>query len=301
MNADLHCHSTASDGELSPRALYTQAVAAGVELLALTDHDTVAGVVELRAALAAEPETSCRLVSGVEISTVWNKCSVHVVGLDIDETAATMRRALAGQSRVRFERARLIADKLQRQGFSGAFEGALALAQGAAPCRPHFAAWLVEQGACQSSGQAFERYLGNRKMAGINHCWPTPEEAVAWIVDAGGIAVLAHPENYRLTRTKLRALTADFAAAGGRGIELAALGKTPAVAASVEQLCREYALAASIGSDYHGAQMGWKRLGCTRRIPAGITPVWDLFQRAPRQSVPGSRASAQESQHRRVE
>jgi predicted metal-dependent phosphoesterase TrpH len=278
MNADLHCHSTASDGELSPRELYAQATDAGVELLALTDHDTVAGFVELRAALRLEPAGSCRLISGVELSTAWNKCNVHVVGLDIDETAEPMQQALARQSQIRFSRARMIADKLGRAGISGAFDGALALARGAPPCRPHFAAWLVQHGVCQSSGQAFDRYLSNQKMAGINHHWPALEEAVAWIADAGGVAVLAHPENYNLTRAKLRRLSADFAAAGGRGIELAARGKTPAVAASIEQLCREYGLAASIGSDYHGAHMSWKRLGCTPSIPADIIPVWDLFQ-----------------------
>ncbi len=278
MNADLHCHSTASDGELAPRELFSQAVAAGVELLALTDHDTVAGFVELRAALAQQPASSCRLVSGVELSTVWNKHGVHVVGLDIDESAGPMREALARQYQVRMDRARRIAEKLARGGMAGAWDGAMALAGGAAPCRPHFAAWLVQRGYCQSSGQAFDRYLSNRKMAGINHNWPTLEEAVAWVVDAGGVAVLAHPENYSLTRARLRALTADFVAAGGRAIELAGLGKTPAVAQSLEQLCREYALAASVGSDYHGAHMSWKRLGCTRSIPADIVPIWDLFQ-----------------------
>ncbi len=278
MNADLHCHSTASDGELAPRQLFKQAEDAGLEMLALTDHDTVVGLLELRAVLQAAPASSCRLISGVELSTQWSKRSVHVVGLNIDENAELMQRALAGQSQVRFDRARRIADKLAREGLHGAYDGALELAQGSAPCRPHFAAWLVQRGHCQSPKQAFDRYLSNSRMVGLNHSWPSIEQAVTWIAEAGGVAVLAHPEDYRLTRTKLRALCADFVTAGGQAIELAGVGKTSAVADSIEQLCREYALAASIGSDYHGAQMSWRRLGSTRRIPADITPVWELFQ-----------------------
>lgn len=278
MNVDLHCHSTASDGQLAPLQLFEQAVAAGLELLALTDHDTVAGLLELRALLDATPESACRLISGVEISTLWSKRSVHVVGLNIDENAELMQQALAEQSRVRFDRARLIGDKLAREGIPGAYAGALQLAQGSAPCRPHFAAFLVQQGHCQSARQAFDRYLGNNRLSGINHSWPTLEQAIAWIAGAGGVAVLAHPEDYRLTRTKLRALTSDFVAAGGRAIELAAVGKTPAVASAIEQLCREYQLAGSVGSDYHGGDTSWRRLGSTRRVPADITPVWELFQ-----------------------
>jgi predicted metal-dependent phosphoesterase TrpH len=278
MNADLHCHSTASDGELAPGQLFKQAEDAGLEMLALTDHDTVVGLVELRAELQASPASSCRLISGVELSTQWSKRSVHVVGLNIDENAELMQRALAGQSRVRFDRARRIADKLAREGLHGAYDGALALAQGSAPCRPHFAAWLVQRGHCQNPKQAFDRYLSNSRMVGLNHSWPSIEQAVIWIAEAGGVAVLAHPEDYRLTRTKLRALCSDFVAAGGQAIELAGVGKTAAVADSIEQLCREYALAASIGSDYHGARMSWRRLGSTRRIPEDITPVWELFQ-----------------------
>lgn len=278
MNADLHCHSTASDGELAPRQLFKQAEDAGLEMLALTDHDTVVGLLELRAVLEAGPASACRLISGVELSTQWSKRSVHVVGLNIDENAERMQRALAGQIQVRFDRARRIADKLAREGLYGAYDGALELARGSAPCRPHFAAWLVQCGHCQNSKQAFDRYLSNSKMVGLNHSWPSIEQAVTWVIEAGGVAVLAHPEDYRLTRTKLRALCADFVAAGGRAIELAGVGKTSAVADSIEQLCREYALAASIGSDYHGAHMSWRRLGSTRRIPADITPVWEVFQ-----------------------
>lgn len=277
MIADLHCHSTASDGEYAPEAVYALACDAGVELLALTDHDTVAGVLALRARPEVLSSSACRLVAGVEISTVWNKRSVHVVGLNIDVDATVMLTALEGQRQVRYDRARRIGEKLARQGYPGGYEGAIALAGESAPCRPHFAAWLVAQGACKDGKQAFDRYLGNNKMAGINHAWPGIEEAVGWIVAAGGVAVLAHPEDYRLTRTKMRSLLSDFCAAGGRGMELAAPGKPEALVASMAALCREFELGASVGSDYHGGSQGWRRLGKTRAIPADLPPVWDLF------------------------
>lgn len=275
MIADLHCHSTASDGELPPGALYHMAVAAGIELFALTDHDTVDGVAQL---MAQAPAASCRLVSGVEISTVWHKRGVHVVGLDMDIRCAALTEALAGQRDVRYQRARHIGERLAQQGISGACEGALALSGDAAPCRPHFAAWLVEQGISKDTRQAFSRYLGNKKLPELNRGWPGPAEAVQWIVAAGGVAVLAHPEDYRLSRGKLRALLREFIAAGGSAVELAAPTRPDAGAQLVESLARELGLAVSVGSDYHNAGQGWRRLGRTRPIPADLTPVWELFQ-----------------------
>lgn len=276
MIADLHCHSTASDGELTPPELYAMARESGVELLALTDHDTVDGVSALME--TEHPGPPCRLVSGVEISTVWYKRSVHVVGLNFDLDSPLMREALAGQREVRFDRARRIGRKLAQRGIDGAYEGALRLAENAAPCRPHFARWLVEQGLCEDGKQAFSRYLDSGKLSGINNNWPGLEQAVSWIVGAGGVAVLAHPEDYRLTRSKLRALLRDFVAAGGGAMELAGAGKADATAQTIEALCREFELHASVGSDYHGASQRWRRLGKTRPMPAELAPVWELFQ-----------------------
>lgn len=250
---------------------------AGVELLALTDHDTVAGVRALQARPEVLSASSCRLVPGVEISTVWNKRGIHIVGLNIDVDTCVMVNALEGQRQVRDDRARRIGEKLGRQGYPGGYRGAVALAGESAPCRPHFAAWLVAQGACKNTKQAFDRYLGNNKMAGINHAWPGIEEAVAWIVAAGGVAVLAHPEDYRLTRSKMCELLGDFRDAGGRAMELAAPGRPEALVQSMTALCREFKLGASVGSDYHGASQGWRRLGKTRVIPADLPPVWDWF------------------------
>lgn len=277
MIVDLHCHSTASDGEHSPLDLYALAVASGVELLALTDHDTVDGVLALGVDSDQLSVTGCRLVAGVEVSAVWSKRGVHIVGLNIDPSAAVMVQALASQSKIRYQRALRIGEKLARQGIQGAYQGALALAGDTAPCRPHFARWLVAQGKCKDGKQAFDRYLGNSKMTAINHAWPCIEEVVAWIVEAGGVAVLAHPESYRLTRTKLRMLLTDFVAAGGQAMELAAPGQPEAVAQLITTLCREFDLRASVGSDYHGGSQGWRRLGKTRAIPADLTPVWELF------------------------
>lgn len=278
MNVDLHCHSTASDGQLTPRALYERALESSVDLLALTDHDTVAGLVELNGWLATEPPQTCRVIAGVELSSVWNKRGVHVVGLDFDLQAPVMQEALAGQHRIRIERAQRIGEKLAQQGIEGAYLGACDLADSDAPCRPHFADWLVQQDVCSDGKQAFTRYLGNSKLPAINHQWPELAQVVGWIVDAGGVAVLAHPEDYRLTRSKLRALVRAFVGAGGQAMELAGKGKADAIATSIEKLCLEYNLHASVGSDFHGGAQPWRQLGKTRAMPGQLSPVWKLFQ-----------------------
>lgn len=274
MIVDLHCHSTASDGELAPEDLLALAHRQGVQLLALTDHDTVAGA----QALQSRVDSRCRLVNGVEISATWNKRSIHIVGLDFALDAPVMVDALAGQRQRRFDRAVRIGEKLAARGIQGGYEGAQALAGDSAPCRPHFARWLVAEGHCADGKQAFSKYLGARAMAGLDHQWPDLEQAVGWILQSGGIPVLAHPEDYQLTRSKLRRLLREFCAAGGRGMELAAPGKPEHTAAMIEALCAEFGLAASVGSDYHTASQRWRQLGRTRPVPPGLAPVWDSFQ-----------------------
>lgn len=249
------------------------AVLAGVELLALTDHDTVDGVLALQQGVAA----SCVLLPGIELSCLWRKRPVHVVGLGIDPRALTIEEAVAMQRALRFERARQIDDKLRRRGITGAYEGALVFAGDAAPCRPHFARFLVQDGHCKDAKDAFGRFLGNRQLKGANQHWPGLERVVSWIVAAGGVAVLAHPDDYRLTRSKLVELLREFIDAGGVAMELAGLGKPDASALALEQLCREFALGASVGSDFHGGANAWRKLGWTREIPADLTPVWELL------------------------
>ena len=275
MKVDLHCHSLASDGMYEPIEVYRQADLAGVELLALTDHDTVDGVLALQQ--ASIPPGACQLLAGVEFSSQWRKRSVHVVGLGIDPKGQIIGEAVAAQKAVRLKRAQRIGKLLEKQGIFGAFDGAVAVAQGGVPCRPHFAEYLIKQGHCKDAKSAFSRYLGNHRLAGIEQGWPDLTRVVSWIVSAGGVAVLAHPEAYSLTRTKLRELVVAFCDAGGGALELAAPGATADSAGYINQLCREFSLLASVGSDFHGPLGGWRGLGKTRPVPADLTPVWRQF------------------------
>lgn len=275
--ADLHCHTNASDGELDPQALYERACEAGVELLAITDHDTLAGTSSLLGSRGIQ-QGKTRLIAGVEFSSYWEKTGVHIVALNIDPAHNAMVRAVEHQQSQRMERARTIADKLAKRGVSGAFEAALAHSKGAAPCRPHFAQVLIERGEVSGFGEAFDKYLGNRRMRGLNVNWPDYCEVVGWIREAGGVAVLAHPEAYGLTRSKLWRLAADFAAAGGQGVELAAPGSPAGTVDQIERLCREHRFYASVGSDFHSDKQHWRKLGRTASIPADISPVWQLWQ-----------------------
>jgi predicted metal-dependent phosphoesterase TrpH len=275
MKVDLHCHSTASDGLYTPHEVYRQAVLAGVELLALTDHDTVAGVLALQG--EGQTNDACSLLPGIEFSCLWRKRNIHVVGLGIDTQSQVITDAEARQRRVRLDRARHIGGLLARRGVAGAFEGALAIADAAVPCRPHFADFLIAQGYCRDSKAAFKQYLGNRHIAGIEQAWPDLAQVVGWIVDAGGVAVLAHPEAYGLTRTKLRELVIALCEAGGEAMELPSPDKPGTLVEFCEQLCREFALRVSVGSDFHGPLDGWRHLGQTRAFAPDLRPVWELF------------------------
>ena len=273
MKADLHCHTTASDGLHAPAEVLRMAEAAGVSLLALTDHDTVAGVLALLDDGGCGG--ACTLVPGIELSCQWRGQVLHVLGLYIDPRSPAIGDAVVAQLAVRDQRARRIGQELGRRGIAGAFEGALAIAGGAVPCRPHFARYLVERGHCRDAAAAFDRYLGRRHLKGIDRGWPELNCVVGWIVAAGGIAVLAHPDDYRFTRSKLGELVQAFQGAGGRAMELAAPGRPEASAVALERLCREYGLAASVGSDFHGVG-AWRQVGRTRRVPEDLTAVWEL-------------------------
>ena len=279
---DLHSHSTASDGALSPEALLARAGANGVAHLALTDHDTVAGVKILQAAMAepqfvAEFSSPITLVPGVEISADIGGRSYHILGLWIDPDNGPLNTFLAGQRRVREARAETIAEKLARQGIEGALEGAKALAGDAVLSRPHFARYLLEQGHCSKEQQAFKRWLGAGKPCDVPCQWPSGDEAIAVIHGAGGLAVLAHPDKYGLTRTKMRILLEAFKAAGGDGLELISGRQDEAITRYLLRLSQKYNLACSTGSDFHSPEQTWADLGCNTSLPASAVPIWSLL------------------------
>lgn len=270
---DLHTHSICSDGALSPADLVTRARAAGVEVLALTDHDSVAGIPE---AAAKAVELGVRLLPGLELSTLWKGFSVHIVGLGVDVDHPGLVAGLAIQADARGERARAIAARLEKAKKPGAYEAALALAGGEPNriSRTHFAQWLLQTGAVTSMQGAFDKYLGNGKPADVPMPWVDLPTAVAMIREAGGTAVLAHPGRYPLTRTKLRTLIGLFVEAGGEAMEVATATEKPDVVRYLGQLTTQFGLEASQGSDFHGPHIPWIQLGRFPVLPAECRPVW---------------------------
>lgn len=270
MRVDLHTHSTASDGALSPRELLAQASAAGVDMLAITDHDSVAGY---QAVVAHQPP-GMRLISGTEISCYWASLCVHVVGLGIDVDAPVLVAGLAAQRAARAERAVSIATRLAKAGFADTLTGAQRIAGDAAIGRLHFAAHLVEVGAAKDYTTAFKKYLGTGKPGDVKSAWIDMPEAIDWITQAGGAAVLAHPAKYKLTQRKLEQLVRDFAAAGGHALEVVSGAQAPGLTDRLGRLAARHGLRASSGSDFHHPGQPWAALGTQPPLPASCQPVW---------------------------
>jgi predicted metal-dependent phosphoesterase TrpH len=272
---DLHSHSTHSDGLLTPVALVARAVARGVDVLALTDHDEISGCAE---AAAAAREAALTFVCGTEISAGWEGTLVHVVGLRIDPTNSTLMQSLRAARAGRAARARRIADALAEAGIRGAWEGARRLASSAdSITRTHFARHLVAAGHARDAGAAFERFLKRGRPGYVPHAWASLAAAVAWITGAGGTAVLAHPGRYALGRDGMRRLLAAFRDAGGTAIEVHSPGHTAAQCAQFTAHARVFGLLASSGSDYHGPGENRLDLGSLPELPTGIAPVWSQW------------------------
>lgn len=271
---DLHCHTTFSDGMLSPEDLVTRAKTRNVDVLAVTDHDTVAGLQQ--AALAAS-HTSIDLVTGIEFSSQWMGRGIHIVGLNIDLQSGDLAAAVRSQHERRSERAEAIAARLAKAGIEGALDGAQAAAGSETLGRPHFARFLVESGYVANINQAFKKYLGAGKPGDIKNLWPEVPEVVEWIKRSGGVAVLAHPTKYKMTRTKLCQLTDCFAASGGAAIEVISGKQIAGVADNLARIANQFGLAVSLGSDFHVPDQPWQELGCCGYLPSHMSPVWELW------------------------
>jgi predicted metal-dependent phosphoesterase TrpH len=269
---DLHCHSDYSDGALAPSALLGRAAERGVRMLALTDHDTVDG---LEAAHTAARHHGIHLIPGVEISVTWNGRTLHVVGLDIDPSNRSLRRGLEEIRVGRLQRAESIGRRLTAIGFGRSFEGALALASTPQIVgRAHFARYLVASGAAVDTKTAFRRFLGEGRPGYVRHRWADLGDAVNWIREAGGVAVLAHPARYKLRVARLRALLEAFRALGGCAVEVVTARGQDAQAVQIASLARECGLLASAGSDFHSPDESWLDLGQVAELPPGCEPVW---------------------------
>lgn len=273
MRVDFHTHTTMSDGSLTPAQLIERAVDQGVEMLSLTDHDTLAAYRHL------PTDLSLQLIPGIELSCVWSGVTVHVLGLNVGLDDPALQLAVAGQDEARELRARKIGERLAKQGVVGVYEAVRAnVGEGRALGRPDFARVLVERGAVANFNQAFDRFLGAGKVGDVKMHWPALNEVVDWITASGGVAVLAHPLHYKLTRTKLRKLLVDFVDAGGRGLEVANGRQWSASDIDLlRSLCKSFGLVASIGSDFH-AQTPWSEVGCDADLVSNCVPVWSLWQ-----------------------
>lgn len=268
---DMHAHSTASDGTLAPAELMARAAAAGVQVMALTDHDTLAGVEEAAAAAAAH---GMGFVPGVEVSVTWNRLTVHIVGLGVDPANERLAEGLAGLVEFRDWRAEEIGRRLAKAGIEGAFEGARALSNGRLISRTHFARFLVQQGHAASVGEVFKKFLVSGKPGHVSGQWASLEDVLDWIRGAGGQAVIAHPARYRLTRSKLRRLIGEFAELGGAAIEVVSGSHSRDECFTMARHAADFDLAASAGSDFHGPENPWIELGRLPELPAGCRPVW---------------------------
>lgn len=276
LNADLHCHSVVSDGTLLPEALAARAKANGVQLWSLTDHDEVDG--QQRAATAAR-ELGLDYLSGCEISVSFAGVTVHIVGLGFDAEDTGLRAGLAATRGGRDQRAREMADALARVGIPGAFEGALRYAGNPALIsRTHFARYLVEIGVCDDTNAVFRRYLTEGKPGFVAHRWARLGDAVRWITDAGGIAVIAHPGRYGFAPSAEYALFTEFMAHGGRGVEVITGSHRSADFAKYTDMALEFGLLASRGSDFHSPGESRSDLGALPPLPQRLIPVWSALQ-----------------------
>ena len=269
---DLHCHSTASDGVLSPREVVLRAFEQGVNVLALCDHDTVAGIDEAK---QTADEIGIALISGVEISTDWEGRGIHIVGLNFDKIHPKMLALLENQKILREKRALEIGAKLEKVGIPNAYEGAKTLADGEVT-RAHYARYLVQIGKVSNDSQAFKRYLGPGKSAFVKAEWTNIPTTIETIHAAGGIAVIAHPLRYNMTGKWVRRLMADFKTWGGDGVEIADCGQTKDQRQILARWANEFDLLGSVGSDFH-FPCGWVELGKNLALPEGVKPVWAEF------------------------
>jgi predicted metal-dependent phosphoesterase TrpH len=274
LNIDLHTHSNCSDGALTPADLVARAAAAGVEVLALTDHDTVAGLTEADHSAGVH---GLRLVPGVEISASWRAQAIHVLGLWVDPASAELRSVLKMQAERRRARMRKICARLEKLGLPGSLLLAAVEAQPGLPTRAHLANAMVAGGHVGRADEAFRRYLGAGKPANVAAEWPALDVVVGWIRAAGGVAALAHPARYALSAGARRQMLADFVAAGGGALEVVTGANGAQHVEGVAALAVKYGLMGSVGSDFHDPQLTWNPLGRSLKLPDCVTPVWRSY------------------------
>ena len=275
LNADLHCHSVVSDGTLTPELLAQRARKNGVELWALTDHDEIGG--QNRAAAAAKAN-GMKYLTGTEISVSFIGSTIHIVGLGFDPDDTRMQAGLLKTRGGRNERAVAMSAGLEEVGIKGAYAGALKfVGNPELISRTHFGRFLVETGVCKDTNEVFRKYLTEGKPGYVEHRWANLKDAVSWITQAGGVAVIAHPARYKFTTNEEFALFTEFKAHGGLAVEVVTGSHTAAEYITYADTAREFGLAASRGSDFHSPDESHTDLGTLPYLPGNLTPVWELL------------------------
>ena len=269
---DLHSHTTASDGILTPSELVKRAVDNQINMLAITDHDTIKGLLEAKATIERN-NLPVKLIYGVEVSTMWKNNEIHIVGLNIDIENSHLLELLTAQEQSRIDRAINISEKLAKVSIDNAYEQAQQFSKGDIVSRAHFARFLVANNYVKDIKRAFKKYLGKSGYAYVPAKWCSIADAVNAIHAAGGQAVLAHPTRYDLTLTKLKLLISEFKSYGGDGIEVSQSRQTQDDLQRLAKLANEFELLASQGSDFHDL-LNYLDLGKTTPLPGSVTPVW---------------------------
>jgi predicted metal-dependent phosphoesterase TrpH len=267
---DFHCHTQASDGSLSPQELIDLAVEKTIGCLAITDHDTTAGYQQV---VDYANTQGLELISGVEISALWQNRTVHIVGLNFSVNNASLQALLTRIRALRWQRAEAINQRLQQRGHPCMLDELTTLVADGVVGRPHIAQILMSRQYVNSINQAFDKFLKQGRTGFVTADWPSLEDVVSAINEAGGQAVLAHPGKYKLTSRKLNGLLTDFKAAGGTGMEVITQKFASSEAIGMADRAKRHQLMASVGSDYHGPEQTWRQLGALAQLPAGVTPI----------------------------
>ncbi|HHL31604.1 MAG TPA: PHP domain-containing protein [Oceanospirillales bacterium] len=256
MKIDLHCHSTYSDGSLTPLELLKKAEEQDIKILAITDHDNIDAHHEL-----ATVKTPIQLITGIEFSSYWQKTGIHIVGLYVNIHSRTLATAIKKQQLAREDRAKIISKKLEKLGLENAYEQIKSKHPNKQIGRPNFAALLVSTGICKDHNQAYKKYLGAGKIGDVKNQWLDYQEIIRVITAAGGMAILAHPLYYKLTNSKLHRLLQDFKKSGGQALEVINGYQNPDLTQYLIKLAQKFNFKASLGSDFH-APNRWCHLGC---------------------------------------
>ncbi len=268
---DLHTHTLESDGKYTPSELIEHAIQAGIDFLAITDHDTTSGLEE---AYQATTNRSIKLIAGVELSVKWQEKNFHIVGLNVDPENKILSKGLEKHRQERELRAIKIGQRLEKYGIPGAYIGAKQLAGNNAVTRNHFARFLVDRGLAKNIRDVFKHYLVKSKPGYVKTNWTSMENGIHQIKSSGGIPVLAHPLRYRLTGSWMRKLLVAFKEAEGVGLEIVTGNCTADNMHTCAGYARRYGLSGSVGSDYHGHEKEGPQLGKLKNIPDDILPVW---------------------------